>query len=68
MKKTATDIKDISALNQLDKEGLNKELLKAKKEMFILKMKHFANELKQTHLIKAYRKYIARLNTFIHKL
>ena len=65
MKKTESSIKDLSALNQLDNEWLKQELNKAKKELFVLRMKNFANELKQTHLIKMYRKYIARLNTFL---
>ncbi|MDD2487514.1 MAG: 50S ribosomal protein L29 [Candidatus Gracilibacteria bacterium] len=65
MKKTESSIKDIASLNQLDNEGLNQELNKAKKELFVLKMKHYSNELKETHLIRMYKKYIARLNTFL---
>lgn len=68
MKKTVSSIKDISSLNQLDNEWLKQELNKAKKELFILKMKQFSNELKETHLIRMYRRYIARLNTFLSQI
>lgn len=64
MKKTE-GIKDIASLNQMDNEALKQELNIAKKELFVLKMKQFSNELKETHLIRNYRKYVARLNTFI---
>lgn len=67
MAKKTTELKDMQALNQLDNEWLKKELDKAKKELFVLKMKKVANELKQTHLLKLYRKYIARLSTLIWK-
>lgn len=66
-KKTSSIVKDNVSLSQLDNDALKKELNTAKKELFLLKMKHFANELKETHLIKLYRKYIARLNTFLAK-
>jgi ribosomal protein L29 len=66
MKKTIKDIKDKNTLLQLDKEGLFTELNKAKQEFYVLKMKYFSNELKQTHLLKVYRKYISRLNTLIN--
>ncbi|EKE25955.1 MAG: hypothetical protein ACD_4C00487G0011 [uncultured bacterium (gcode 4)] len=67
MKKTEIAIKDAQSLNQLDNEALNLELNKAKKELFVLRMKNCANELKETHLIKAHRKYVARLKTFLSK-
>ncbi len=66
MKKNIKDIKDVNTLSQLDKEWLFTELDKAKKELYVLKMKYFSNELKQTHLLKLYKKYISRLNTFIN--
>ena len=65
MKKTTELIKDISSLNQMDTDTLNLELNKAKKEHFIMKMKHYSNELKETHNLKPLRKYIARLKTFL---
>ncbi len=66
--KKAERIKDIKNLLQLDGVSLNKELLKAKKELYILQMKSSGGELKQTHLLRLYKKYIARLNTLINKL
>lgn len=58
-------LKSIKDLSKLDKADLNKELVNSKKKMFGLKMKLQLNELKQTHLIKFLRKYIAALNTVI---
>lgn len=56
-------LKTIKDLNKLDKEWIKKELTSAKKMYFWLKMKLQLNELKQTHLVKFLRKYIAVLNT-----
>lgn len=39
------------------------QIVSAQTELLSLKMKHQAGELKQTHLIKAKRKEIARLKT-----
>ncbi len=62
------ELKDLKLKTQKDlvsmeKVELNKELVNAKKMMFELKMKLELNELKQTHLIKALRRYIAVINT-----
>ena len=62
------ELKDLKLKTQKDLENkkkveLNKELVNAKKMMFELKMKLELNELKQTHLIKALRRYIAVINT-----
>lgn len=62
------EIKDLKLkaqkdLNSMELVDLNKELVNAKKMMFELKMKLELNELKQTHLIKALRRYIAVINT-----
>lgn len=62
MKKTANKFKDISALSALDKEGIEKEIRTAEKELFLLNMKHRANELKQSHTLKLHKKYLARLH------
>jgi len=59
-------LKDNNALAQLDAEALKKELSKAQAEYYVLRMKHIANELKQTHLLKAHKSYIARLNTYLN--
>lgn len=62
------ELKDLKLKTQKDlvsmeKVELNKELVNAKKMMFELKMKLELNELKQTHLVKALRRYIAVINT-----
>lgn len=62
MKKQVTTFKTPVELSALDAEGLAKELSKSERELFLLNMKHRANELKQTHTIRLYRKYIAGLH------
>lgn len=62
------EIKDLKLkaqkdLNSMELVDLKKELVNAKKMMFELKMKLELNELKQTHLIKSLRRYIAVINT-----
>jgi ribosomal protein L29 len=59
-------LKDNKALVLLDAEGLKKELNKAKQELYVLKMKHVANELKETHLLKAHKAYVARISTYLN--
>jgi len=61
MKKQVTTFKTPVELSALDAEGLAKELSKSERELFLLTMKHRANELKQTHTLKLYKKYIALL-------
>jgi len=53
-------VKDIEALKEQD---LRKELQGSEKKLFEMKMKKELNELKQTHLIKPLRRYIAALKT-----
>ncbi|MDD5377098.1 MAG: 50S ribosomal protein L29 [Candidatus Gracilibacteria bacterium] len=53
--------KDIKALEALDAVELAKEVAKAEKELFLLNMKHRANELKQSHILGAQKKYLAKL-------
>lgn len=53
--------KDIKALGALDASELAKEIIKAEKELFLLNMKHRANELKQSHTLGAQKKYLATL-------
>ena len=50
-------------LNELSEKDLKAELVKTSKNLFVLRMKKQLGELKQTHLIKALRRYIATLNT-----
>ncbi len=55
--------KDIKALRELDAEALEKERRKAEFDCFALRQKKAANELKQPHLIRVHRRYIARIRT-----
>lgn len=59
-------LKDTKALKELDSKKLTIELKEAAKKMFTLKMKVTLGEVKQTHLVKVLRRYIARVNTFIN--
>ncbi len=56
-------LKALKDLNAMEIADLKKELVSAKKTIFELNMKLELNELKQTHLIKALRRYIAVINT-----
>jgi len=58
-------MKDVQELRKLEAGELQKELRESKKKLFELKMKLVASELKQTHLIKPLRKYIALLQTIL---
>lgn len=55
-------LKDLQKLNLVE---LRKEIVDSKKKMFELSMKLELNELKQTHLIKPLRRYIATINTVV---
>ena len=56
-------IKDASKIKSLTKPKLDLEIREYEKNLFNLKMKKNWWELKQTHLIKFLRRYIARLKT-----
>lgn len=58
-------ILEISKLNEMSVEDLNSEEKRASKELFTLNMRLKVGELKQTHLVKALRRYIAVVNTVI---
>ncbi len=64
-KKTTSEVKDIATLRTLDKASLMVELKEAQKALFVLNMKHSLGELKQPHLLKNARKYIAQISTFL---
>jgi|GEM_PF-1038869 ribosomal protein L29 len=66
-KKTTTSLaeKTLDTLKTLDRKGLQDELSLARKELFVLTMKKELGELKQSHLIRKKRKYIAQISTFI---
>lgn len=62
------EIKDLKLMQktkiiELDEKALSSEVKTASKKLFELKMKKELNELKQTHLITALRKYVAMLKT-----
>ena len=52
--------KDVAALKE---DNLRKEIQTSEKKLFEMKMKKELNELKQTHLMKPMRRYIAALKT-----
>lgn len=54
---STTDAKKLSA------EKLAEEIKGAERKLYTLKMKLAVGELKQTHLVKALRRYIAGLKT-----
>jgi large subunit ribosomal protein L29 len=56
-------LQDIAKLDALSEADLKKELDTSLKKAFVLKMKKELGELKQTHLIKFLRKYVARIKT-----
>jgi len=56
-------LQELGKLIELNEKELKAELVRSSKELFALRMKKELGELKQTHLIKALRKYIAQLNT-----
>ena len=57
------NLKEDSKLNSLDKKELNEEITLSMKNLFVLRMKKEKGELKQTHLIKILRRYIAKVKT-----
>ena len=59
-------IKSLQDLRKASKEVLKKELVNITKKYFELKMKNELNELKQTHLLKVLRRYIATIKTVIN--
>ena len=65
MAKKTNTLKDLKALYALDVDGLKRELTTAQKELYILRMKHVANELKQPHLLRTYKKQVARIQTLV---
>ena len=62
---TATDLKSLSDLKTLDRSDLARELESARRELYILTMKKNLGELKQPHVLKGQRRYIAQISTFL---
>jgi ribosomal protein L29 len=54
---------EIKKINDLSIGDLQAEIKKASKDLFVLTMRLKVGELKQTHLIRILRRYIAQLNT-----
>ncbi|MFZ2255616.1 MAG: 50S ribosomal protein L29 [Patescibacteria group bacterium] len=57
--------KSLVDLKALTKSELQTELTSARRDLYILTMKKELGELKQSHLMKQSRKYIAQISTFI---
>lgn len=57
--------KTLADLKTLSKAELQTELLAARRDLYILTMKKELGELKQSHLMKVTRKYIAQISTFL---
>ena len=54
-------------LEKMGIDELNKELLKASREHFKVKLDVTSGQEKQNHLVSANKRYIARIKTFITK-
>lgn len=59
------NMKSSEALKKLSAEKLTEEVKGAEKLLYTLNMKLAVGELKQTHLMKALRRYIASLKTLL---
>lgn len=57
--------KSLADLKALSKTELQTELTSARRDLYILTMKKELGELKQSHLMKKSRKYIAQISTFL---
>lgn len=60
-------MKSSEALNKLSPDDLAKEVKSSQKLMYTLQMKLAVGELKQTHLVKALRRYIASVKTLANR-
>lgn len=56
-------MKEIKDLRKLEVSDLKQELVDAQKKLYELSMKLELNELKQTHLVKPLRRYVAVIQT-----
>ena len=61
----ATELKSLSDLKTFDRSDLTRELESARRELYILTMKKNLGELKQPHVLKGQRRYIAQISTFL---
>lgn len=60
-------LKENKKILDLNNEDLIKEYKESKRKLFVLEMKLESNELKQTHLLKVMRRYIAKIATAIRQ-
>jgi ribosomal protein L29 len=60
-----TELKSLSDLKALGQADLARELDGARRELYILTMKKNLGELKQSHVLKGQRRYIAQISTFL---
>jgi ribosomal protein L29 len=60
-----TELKSLSDLKTFDRSDLARELDGARRELYILTMKKNLGELKQPHVLKGQRRYIAQISTFL---
>ena len=56
-------IKDLTKVSEMTEAALKKEVSSAEKSYYTLGIKKSLGEMKQTHLMKFMRRYIARLKT-----
>jgi ribosomal protein L29 len=59
------ETKSLTDLKALSKSELQTELNTARRDLYVLTMKKELGELKQSHLMKQARKYIAQISTFL---
>lgn len=60
-------MKEIKDLRKLEVALLKKELVDAQKKLYELTMKLELNELKQTHLVRPLRRYVAVIQTVMNE-
>lgn len=60
-------LKTKKEVQELDEKALKAEYTEAEKKLYVLKMKLATDELKQTHLIKFLRRYVALLKTIANQ-
>ena len=62
---TSGEQKSLADLKNLSKTELLSELQTARRDLYVLTMKKELGELKQSHVMKKARKYIAQISTFL---
>ena len=57
---------ELDQLKKMDPKKLNEELTAAKKDLFKVSFEVVSGQAKNSHEIKAYRKYIAKIQTLLN--